>query len=76
MPVMSVWFSSNPPIGWPNVRVGVLTKRSVLPWVEDLSTVETDTTFDPGDSGGPILNLEARVLGIAQASWERTRSGE
>ena len=34
----------------------------------DLSAFETDATFDPGDSGGPVVGLDGRVLGVSQAS--------
>ena len=39
-----------------------------LPWLENLKAIETDASFDPGDSGGPILDLNGNVLGIAQAT--------
>ena len=66
-PVMSLGFSSNPPAGFPNVRVGVVTTAYNLDG-GDLSAFETDATFDPGDSGGPVVGLDGRVLGVSQAS--------
>ena len=64
--VMTVGYSSDPPIGWPSIRVGILTTVSELPWLENLKAIETDASFDPGDSG--ILDLNGNVLGIAQAT--------
>ena len=66
-PVMSLGFSSNPPTGFPNVRVGVVTTAYNLDG-GDLSAFETDATFDPGDSGGPVVGMDGRVLGVSQAS--------
>lgn len=75
LPVMSVGYSSNPPIGWPNIRVGVLTTLYVRTDPDELVIVETDAAFDPGDSGGPIFDINGNVVGIAQASQFTTRFG-
>lgn len=75
MAVMSMGYSSNPPVGWPNIRVGALTTMAVYPWLDDLYAIETDATFDPGDSGGPIVDLDGNVIGVAQASRTATHSG-
>ena len=72
--VMTVGYSSDPPIGWPSIRVGILTTVSELPWLENLKAIETDAAFDPGDSGGPILDLNGNVIGIAQATVIRSGS--
>ena len=45
--VMTVGYSSDPPIGWPSTRVGILTTVSELPWLENLKAIETDASFDP-----------------------------
>ncbi len=66
-PVMSLGYSSNPPTGFPNVRVGVVTTAYSLDEGE-LAAFETDATFDPGDSGGPVVGLDGRVMGMSQAS--------
>ena len=66
-PVMSLGYSSNPPTGFPNVRVGVVTTAYKIQG-GTLSAFETDATFDPGDSGGPVVDLDGRVMGISQAS--------
>ena len=66
--VLTVGYSSDPPIGWPSIRVGVLTTVSELSWLDNLKAIETDAAFDPGDSGGPILDLYGNVIGIAQAT--------
>ena len=65
---MTVGYSSDPPIGWPSTRVGILTTVSELSWLDDLKAIKTDAAFDPGDSGGPIFDLNGNVLGIAQAT--------
>ena len=75
-PIMAVGFSSDPEVGWPSVRVGVLTTVSVLSWLDDLKAFETDAAFDPGDSGGPIFDLNGNVIGISQATEFRTVSGQ
>ena len=66
-PVMSLGYSSNPPTGFPSVRVGVVTTAYNIRG-GTLSAFETDATFDPGDSGGPVVDLDGRVMGISQAS--------
>ena len=71
---LTVGYSSDPPIGCPSIRVGILTTVSELPWLENLKAIETDAAFDPGDSGGPILDLNGNVIGIAQATVIRTGS--
>lgn len=76
MAVMILGYSSNPPIGWPNIRIGAMTTLAVYSWLDGLTTLETDATFDPGDSGGPIIDLRGRVIGVAQASNSRTRTGQ
>lgn len=69
LPVMSLGYSSNPPIEAPNVRVGVITTVSLtIRGSEILSVFESDAQFDPGDSGGPIIDLDGFVVGIAQAT--------
>ena len=72
--VMTVGYSSDPPIGWPSTRVGILTTVSELSWLDNLKAIEADAAFDPGDSGGPILDLDGNVIGIAQASVIRSGS--
>ena len=71
--VMTVGYSSDPPIGWPSTRVGILTTVSELPWLENLKAIETDASFDPGDSGGPILDLNGNVLGHSPGHRPRSR---
>ena len=63
---MSVGYSSGPEVGWPSVRVGALTTVAEFPWLEGLTAIETDAVFSPGDSGGPIFDINGNVLGIAQ----------
>ena len=35
-----------------------------------------DTPIDPGDSGGPILNLDGLVVGMSRAGVESTGGGQ
>ncbi len=72
-PVFILGFSSDPPIGFPSTRSGILTTVSELDWLGDLKAIETDAAVDPGDSGGPILDIDGNVIGVAQATV--TRSG-
>ena len=74
--IMSVGYSSDPPIGWPNVRVGVMTTLAVLLYQNDEVVFETDATFDPGDSGGPIFDMQGRIVGMCQAAVVRTYGGQ
>ena len=37
--VMTVGYSSDPPIGWPSTRVGILTTVSELSWLDDLKAI-------------------------------------
>ena len=77
--VMSAGYSSRPPVGWPNVRVGVVTKVALLPWLDNLFIFETDATFDPGDSGGPLFDRKGNVIGSASlrlATPERNQEVE
>lgn len=76
IPMMTVGYSSDPEVGWPSIRIGALTTVSTLWWLEGLKVLETDAAFDPGDSGGPIFDLQGNVIGIAQATAFRTGSGQ
>ena len=66
--VLIVGFSSDALTGLPNTRAGILTTISELSWLEDLKALETDATFDPGDSGGPIFDVNGNVIGIAHGT--------
>ena len=72
--VMSIGYSSGPP-GFPSIRQGVVTTVFVFSEI-DISGVETDAAFDPGDSGGPLLDLAGRVVGIVQAQTIETLGGQ
>ena len=72
-PVMSVGYSSNPPTGFPSVRVGVATTAYRVQG--KIGAFETDAQFDPGDSGGAVVNLQGEVVGVSQATRKGTASG-
>ena len=77
--VMSLGYASNPPTGWPNVRVGILTTSGLYtlpPNDQQIAALESDAAFDPGDSGGPVLTREGRIIGMVQAGRARTWSGQ
>ena len=76
MAVMVMGYSSTPPVGWPSIRVGVMTTTGSNPSLDNLIVVETDAAFDPGDSGGPVLDSDGNVIAIAQASNTHTSSAQ
>ncbi|MBI2170824.1 MAG: trypsin-like peptidase domain-containing protein [Chloroflexi bacterium] len=59
--------------GFPSVKVGVITTMYVFPSLSNIRVFQSDAAFDPGDSGGPVVDLQGRVLGVIQASV--TQSG-
>ena len=52
-------------LGDPTVTRGVLSGRRVVGGVEYL---QTDAAMNPGNSGGPVLDGEGRVVGVAIAA--------
>ena len=62
-------------IGPAGANVGVLT-RVVLIDDEGVQGFEMDAPVDPGDSGGPVLNLKGEVIGINRAVVVETITGQ
>ena len=57
-------------LGDPTVTRGVLSGRRVVDGVEYL---QTDAAMNPGNSGGPVLDGEGRVVGMAIGVIRETR---
>lgn len=63
--------------GGPTVTSGVVSslrrnlRRDWLPFVGGLGVIQTDAAVNPGSSGGPLVDLEGRVIAIttAQMPW-------
>lgn len=72
--VMTVGYSSGQ-VGFPSVRVGVITTIVEVRGVEVVG-LETDADVDAGDSGGPMLDLDGNVVGINQATMLSNASGQ
>ena len=60
-------------IGYPKGLIGsaTITKGLVSAFRENLfglnSVIQTDAALNPGNSGGPMLDLSGKVIGVAQA---------
>ena len=61
--------------GFPSVKLGVVTTVFVFGFLDDIVVLESDAAFDPGDSGGPVVDLEGNVIGVIQAGRTQTTSG-
>ena len=77
-PLMAMGYSgvavkSNGTVGSAAANVGVLSQVTV---VGDTRELKIDAPVDPGDSGGPILNLKGEVVGMVRAAQEQTASGQ
>jgi pSer/pThr/pTyr-binding forkhead associated (FHA) protein len=56
------------PLGWisgASVSRGIISAKRDLPWGQLL---QTDTQVNPGNSGGPLINIDGEIIGIV--SWK------
>jgi S1-C subfamily serine protease len=70
--------------GTPAVASGSVTRLDQTITVGDASgqnqetlsgLIEVNVSLQPGDSGGPLLNLDAEVIGMNTAAWVSSRGG-
>jgi S1-C subfamily serine protease len=62
-------------IGPATANIGVLS--SFVHWiVADVDNLVIDAAVDPGDSGGPVLNLDGEVVGMTRAAQTSSGSGQ
>ena len=62
-------------IGPATANIGVLS-ASVRFVEADVGNLVIDAAVDPGDSGGPVLNLDGEVVGMTRAAQTSTASGQ
>ena len=60
-------------VGGAGVNTGVLSQIRTTNYGSELIV---DAPFDPGDSGGPILNLDGEIIGMIRAAQLFTPSGQ
>ncbi len=58
-----------------SLSLGVISARSRSMFQRDFATefIQTDAAVNPGNSGGPLLNIKGEIIGIT--SWIATQSG-
>ena len=62
-------------IGPATANIGVLS--SLVRFIAaDVHNLVIDAAVDPGDSGGPVLNLDGEVVGMTRAAQTTTGSGQ
>jgi S1-C subfamily serine protease len=64
----------NGSIGPPSANVGVLSSIVTFTF-HGVDNLIIDAPMDPGDSGGPVLNAEGKVVGMVRAAQITTTSG-
>lgn len=62
-------------IGPATANIGVLS--SIIRFIEaDVGNLVIDAAVDPGDSGGPVLNIDGQVVGMTRAAQLFTPTGQ
>ena len=77
-PLMALGYSgsavkSDGTVGSASANVGVLSQ---VTRIGDTRELKIDAPVDPGDSGGPVLNLRGEVVGMVRAAQEQTAGGQ
>lgn len=61
-------------IGSPYGRAGVLSRGTLMGWRSN-GDLQSTLLLHPGNSGGPLLNLQGELIGVNKTIW-RARTGE
>lgn len=58
-----------------SVTAGIISATNrILPWESHVPFIQTDVATNPGNSGGPLMNLKGEVIGINSQIYSRTGS--
>jgi len=60
---------------WTLTAGTVSARRAQLGGVSGRKGFQTDASLNPGNSGGPLLDLEGRMIGVNTSIYPRSRSG-
>ena len=58
-------------LSW-SVSQGIISQTQVLPSIPTIFMVQTDAAANPGNSGGPLLTKDGRLVGITSRLLSRT----
>ena len=69
------------PLGDPEYTMtrGIVAKAATFgdtPWASIDSTLEHDANIQPGNSGGPLVGTDGRVVGVNYAAWSVTNQSQ
>ena len=62
-------------VGSPKANAGILSQITNFGAQSYGRNLEMDAPIDPGDSGGPVLNIAGEVVGMVRAAARRTPGG-
>ena len=62
-------------MGSPKANAGILSQITNFGAQSYGRNLEMDAPIDPGDSGGPVLNIAGEVVGMVRAAARRTPGG-